>query len=81
MRLPRDWSGADLVQRLARVGYEQTRQRGSHVRLTKVSPDGTHHVTVPLHNPIRLGTLNSILRDVAAHLGMSRDELLKTLTK
>jgi predicted RNA binding protein YcfA (HicA-like mRNA interferase family) len=35
MRIPRDLSGADLVKRLSRLGYEVTRQTGSHIRLTR----------------------------------------------
>ena len=34
MKLPRDVSGATLVAALRRIGYEQVRQRGSHVRIT-----------------------------------------------
>jgi predicted RNA binding protein YcfA (HicA-like mRNA interferase family) len=48
MRLPRDLSGADLVKRLARLGYTASRQTGSHVRLTYPAPH-EHHVTVHLH--------------------------------
>ena len=42
MRLPRDWSGADLTKRLAVLGYGVTRQTGSHVRLT-TQQGGEHH--------------------------------------
>lgn len=48
MRTPRDLDGSRLIQRLRELGYEQTRQSGSHVRLTRQSDDGDHHVTVPL---------------------------------
>src|ERR1017187_2066397 len=34
MRVPRQWLGADLKKALAALGYEETRQTGSHVRLT-----------------------------------------------
>jgi len=79
MRLPRDLSGSDLIKRLARFGYIQTRQSGSHVRLTRTTPEGSHHITVPLHSPLRVGTLNSILTDVAASLSIHRDELIRRL--
>jgi len=78
MRLPRDLSGAELIRRLGRLGYAVTRQSGSHVRLT-TSENGEHHVTVPNHDPLRVGTLSAILVAVAAHLGIDRDELLKRL--
>jgi len=78
MRLPRDLSGADLVKRLERLGYVATRQTGSHLRLS-IQSDGEHHVTIPNHDLLRVGTLGTILASVAAHLGMSREELLRRL--
>jgi len=78
MKLPRDVSGADLVKALTRVGYRVTRQSGSHVRLTTDTPT-QHHVTVPAHDPLKIGTLAGILSDIAAHLKISRDELQQRL--
>ena len=78
MKLPRDLSGADLVKALGRIGYCITRQTGSHVRLTLDSPT-QHHVTIPAHDPLKLGTLAAILGDVAAHQEISRDVLLDRL--
>jgi predicted RNA binding protein YcfA (HicA-like mRNA interferase family) len=79
MRLPRDWGGEELARLLRRYGYELTRQTGSHMRLT-TQQGGEHHVTVPRHSPLRVGTLNAILKDVAQHLELERDELLRELT-
>ncbi len=78
MKLPRDVSGAELAKALKACGYEITRQAGSHIRLT-TTENGEHHVTVPNHSPLRVGTLAAILDDVAAHLKLSRDELLKKI--
>ncbi len=77
-RLPRDITGDDLAKALARLGYEATRQTGSHVRLT-TQQDGEHHVTIPKHRPLRVGTLNSILTEVATHVDKTRDGLLAVL--
>ena len=74
MRLPRDLTGAQLVRALGKLNYKATRQTGSHVRLTCESP-AQHHVTVPLHDPLRIGTLASILSAVAEAHGLTRDEL------
>jgi hypothetical protein len=41
--------------------------------------EGEHHITIPRHSPLRVGTLNAILKDVAQHLGMERDDLLASL--
>lgn len=79
MRLPRDLSGDDLIAALQRLGYLVVRQTGSHVRLTRTVGDAEHHITVPRHSPLRIGTLNAILNEVAHHLGISRDELIGRL--
>lgn len=78
MRLPRDLSARDLISALGRFGYEVDHQKGSHIRLT-ARTGGEHHITIPAHDPIKIGTLNSILRNVARHRGVGRDELLKQL--
>jgi predicted RNA binding protein YcfA (HicA-like mRNA interferase family) len=78
MKLPRNLSGDDLIKALSRLGYQPTRQRGSHVRLT-TDQNGRHDVTVPRNDPLRVGTLAAILRDVAAHFEITRDELLERL--
>ncbi len=78
MKMPRDLSSDDLIKKLSELGYEITRQTGSHIRLT-TSENGTHQITIPAHNPIKIGTLNNILRGVAQHFNLSKDELLKKL--
>ena len=78
MRLPRDVSGQDLALALQVLGYQVTRQSGSHMRLT-TQEGGEHHITIPRHDPLRVGTLAAILADVAAHAGLSREELVVRL--
>ena len=79
MRLPRDWSGDDLIKRLKPFGYEPTRQTGSHARLTRRTDEGEHHITIPLHKALRVGTLNRILNDVSSNLNISKEDLLNKL--
>jgi hypothetical protein len=38
-----------------------------------------HHVTIPNHDPLKVGTLAGILNEVAGHLEISRDELIQQL--
>ena len=78
MRLPRDVSGKQLAILLGHYGYEVTRQTGSHIRLT-TTQEGEHHVTIPLHGSLRVGTLSTVLSDVAEHLGIPRQTLVETL--
>lgn len=78
MKLPRDVSGVALARALENVGYRVTRQTGSHMRLT-TTERGEHHVTIPAHDALRIGTLAGILGDVASHLDVTREELAKRL--
>ena len=78
MKVPRDLSGEQLIKKLERLGYRATRQTGSHIRLSCDTPT-QHHFTISNHDPLRLGTLNSILGDLAAQHKMTRDELLQRL--
>ena len=78
MKLPRDLSGTELIEALGRVGYRVTRQTGSHVRLSS-DTDPQHHITVPAHDPLRVGTLAAILSDVGGNLQLDRLQLLKRL--
>jgi len=77
-RLPRDISGHQIANDLAAFGYEITRQTGSHLRLT-TSINGEHHVTVPAHDPLKVGTVSGILAEVARHLELSKTEVSKRL--
>ena len=56
-RISRDLSGRDLSKLLGPLGYEITRQSGSHIRMTAQHPQGTHQLTVPDHDPVKIGTL------------------------
>lgn len=78
MKTPRDVSGAELAKALRAFGYERIRQDGSHIRLTTHN-DGEFHVTVPNHQPIKVGTLKSILKLVAEHHKTSADDLIRLL--
>ena len=78
MKLPRDITGNDLAKTLVRLGYHLTRQTGSHIRLT-TSENGDHHVTIPAHNPLKVGTLAAILADIENHHKLKREDLLKFL--
>jgi len=78
LRVPRDLSGSELADLLKKYGYRVTRQTGSHLRLT-TDQSGEHHVTIPRHDPLRLGTLAAIVSEVATHLGLSREEILGEL--
>jgi predicted RNA binding protein YcfA (HicA-like mRNA interferase family) len=78
MKLPRDMDAPELIKALQRLGYRVVRQSGSHIRLQS-DQSKPHALTIPKHSPLKLGTLASILSDIALHRDMSKDELLKQL--
>ena len=74
MKVPRDLSGAQLIKVLCRDwDYRQLHQEGSHVILQTETP-GHQRLSVPNHNPLRVGTLNSIVRAVAPHKESERQD-------
>lgn len=79
MKIPRDLSGNEFARLLRRFGYEITRQTGSHIRLTSRMQGSEHHVTVPAHDSIRVGTLSQILGDIAAYLNVSKEKVAEDL--
>jgi predicted RNA binding protein YcfA (HicA-like mRNA interferase family) len=72
-------SGDDVIKLLQSLGYQVIRQRGSHVRLRKITPLGEHNITVPAHNVVAKGTLGDILNAVSLWNNMTKKELLKKL--
>jgi predicted RNA binding protein YcfA (HicA-like mRNA interferase family) len=78
MKVPRNLSSDRLIQLLSTFGYKATRQTGSHIRIT-TQENGQHHVTIPAHDPLKIGTLNAILRNVAEHFSLTKDELLERM--
>ena len=78
MRSPRNISASELIRALRVLGYEVTRQTGSHIRLT-TEQNGRHSITVPNHDPVRIGTFSSIVSDVGNHFGKSKQEVMELL--
>jgi len=79
LKLPRDISGAEFASLLRRYGYEVTRQTGSHLRLTSSAKSREHHVTIPAHRALRVGTLSGILADVASYLSIDKETLAEEI--
>lgn len=70
-------SGEKLIKALRKYGFWVDRQKGSHVRLKYKSLDKTIKLTIPLHDPLKKGTLNRILKDA----GISVEELLELMER
>lgn len=78
MKLPRDTSGAELAKRLKKLEYKMSRQTGSHIRLS-TELKGEHHITIPQHRSLSVGTLNAILKEIADHFEMDKTDLIRML--
>ncbi|HEY3762732.1 MAG TPA: type II toxin-antitoxin system HicA family toxin [Verrucomicrobiae bacterium] len=79
MKVPRDLSGTQLVKVLCRDwNYRVIHQEGSHIILQTDVPS-SQRLSVPNHKPLRIGTLNSIIRSVSAHKDVERQRLLDAL--
>jgi len=79
MKLRRDLSGEHLARLLCRDwDYRIIHQQGSHIVLQTETPSH-HRLAMPAHSALRVGTLNAILRAVAQHKGIERQDLLKSL--
>jgi predicted RNA binding protein YcfA (HicA-like mRNA interferase family) len=79
VKLPRDIGGEELAQLLKRYGYQVSRQTGSHMRLTAMIEGTEYHLTIPKHNPLKIGTLHGILNDIATQLNIDKKSLLEEL--
>ena len=79
MKLPRDLAGRALANALVKNWeYRVVHQVGSHIILQTQAP--THQrISVPDHTPLRIGTLNAILRQVAEHKGVAGEEILASV--
>ncbi|HEV2577478.1 MAG TPA: type II toxin-antitoxin system HicA family toxin [Acidobacteriaceae bacterium] len=77
MKVPRDLYGRDLADHLIRRwSYAEERQTGSHIILRTETPLG-QTLPIPAHKPLRAGTLSAIIRMVAEHKNVSREEILR----
>ena len=56
------FSGEEIARILESQGFERVRQKGSHLILQRKAAGTTTTVPVPLHSEVRMGTLQSIIR-------------------
>jgi predicted RNA binding protein YcfA (HicA-like mRNA interferase family) len=79
MRLPRDIGGREWAKSLVRHrGYRQVNQVGSHMILQTEVPEH-HRLSAPDHRALRIGTLNGMLRAVAAAKRVTREDIIDSL--
>lgn len=64
MKIPRDVNGADAAKALRRLGFEERRQSGSHLIMRRAG----RTVVVPMHKPIKPGTLKGLIEQAGVTL-------------
>lgn len=64
MKLPRDVNGEEAAKALRRLGFVEMRQTGSHRMMRKEG----RTVVVPMHRPIKPGTLKGLIEQAGATL-------------
>ena len=79
MKVPRDVDAGELIRLLEKHGYVVVRQTGSHIRLIKTVRVRSHAITVPNHRPVKIGTLQSIIKDVCFVNKLNASELYRQL--
>ena len=80
MRLPRDISSTELIRSLQKLGYQISRRKGSHIRLTTYQ-DGEQHITNTKSSLNRIGTLSAIINDIASHFKKTKEEIAADIFK
>lgn len=56
-------SGQKVVKILVnKLGFQISRRRGSHVRLSKETKEGKEGTVVPMHKELKIGTLKGVLK-------------------
>ncbi|MBM4162470.1 MAG: type II toxin-antitoxin system HicA family toxin [Ignavibacteria bacterium] len=75
MPKPRQLSGDDVIAILSRFGFSIHSQRGSHVKLRRLTAEGTKQtLTIPRHKELGPGTVHAIFRQSSRYI--PEDQLL-----
>ena len=74
-------SGEQVIKLLKKLGYEVMRQKGSRVRLRKITEAGEQSITVLKHAEMAKGILNDILSKVSIWNNVSEEKLIEMLGK
>lgn len=81
MRLPRDLNAEKLIKLMKNLGYVIKRQTGSHIRLSAITKKGEHNITIPNHNPIKIGMLSAIIKEICKNNEISESDFLNEIMK
>jgi predicted RNA binding protein YcfA (HicA-like mRNA interferase family) len=79
MKTPRNLSGKELASVLVKKwGYSIVHQTGSHIVLVTAQPSH-QRISIPAHKAVRIGTLEDILKEVATHKRINKQDILRSI--
>jgi len=78
LRSPGDLSGKELIKLLSKYGYTIITQRGSHINIT-TQENGELHFALSNHSPLKIGTLNGIITQIANHFSVTKNQVFENL--
>ncbi|HAB53283.1 MAG: hypothetical protein A2315_14660 [Ignavibacteria bacterium RIFOXYB2_FULL_35_12] len=61
-------SGNDLIKIFNQFGFAVQSQKGSHVKLSRVTSNRKHVLVIPNHKEIDIGTLKAIYRQANKYI-------------
>lgn len=64
-------AGKDVVRILSTFGFQVVSQRGSHVKLKRLSNGESQTLTIPLHKELDRGTASAIFRQASRYVDES----------
>ena len=67
-------SGKEVIKIFEAHGFEVKRTVGSHVRLSFFKNETSHHITIPLHDSLKIGTLHGIIKEFELCFGREESE-------
>ena len=65
----RTLSGSEVVKIVNSFGFQMASQKGSHIKLQRILPDGTKQtLTIPFHDELDKGTIKAIYRQALRYI-------------
>lgn len=65
-------SGSELIKILEEFGFQVYTQRGSHVKMRRITETGKETLTIPNHKQLDTGTCRAILKQASQYIPLSQ---------
>ncbi len=64
-------SGSEVIKILEKFGFQVHSQRGSHIKMRRVTETSKETLTIPNHKQLDTGTCRAILRQASQYISLS----------